>query len=314
MSPSKHMLFLMDACYSGLMTESVKGLEKSQDKGYLSKVANEKARQIITAGGRDEQVLERDEWQHSAFTKNLLAGLETWEADFNDDGYVTADELSSYLRETVTEDSDYQQTPQDGRFKNSGGGEFVFFGTGNKIGQDEILIQNKESLFSKIDFGMSNSGNWRYESRYRCNELYIGYNNIINHIDLLVGYDRCILNDDSYFTVYGKEDFTHDYNSISFDLRFNNVTNYKRWEKIVYYSAGIKIERADDINNLQQFDLGILPTVGYGFNFELVSLDIKIGYILYDFSSISNQYNCFNFQAGAQFNFFGAYEFIRNNP
>ena len=85
MSPSKHMLFLMDACYSGLMTESVKGLEKSEDTGYLSKVANEKARQIITAGGRDEQVLERDEWQHSAFTKNLLAGLENWVADFNDD-------------------------------------------------------------------------------------------------------------------------------------------------------------------------------------------------------------------------------------
>ncbi|RMZ48850.1 hypothetical protein EB821_05410 [Candidatus Marinimicrobia bacterium PRS2] len=145
-SKSKHMLFLMDACYSGLMTQQFKGLAKPTEEGYLTKVANESARQIITAGGRDEQVIERDEWQHSAFTKNLLEGLETWDADYNQDGYITADELSSYLREHVTEDSDFQQTPQDGRFKNSGGGEFVFFSdatitipSSNIDKQDEII-------------------------------------------------------------------------------------------------------------------------------------------------------------------------------
>ena len=127
MSDAKHMLFLMDACYSGLMTENVKGLSKPEERGYLHKVANESSRQIITAGGSDEQVIERDEWQHSAFTKNLIEGLDNWEADYNKDGCITADELSTYLRESVTEDSDFQQTPQDGRFKNSGGGEFVFF-------------------------------------------------------------------------------------------------------------------------------------------------------------------------------------------
>ena len=127
MSKSKHMLFLMDACYSGLMTENVKSLAKPIEQGYLSKVANEKARQIITAGDIDEQVIERDEWQHSAFTKNLLAGLDNWESDTDNDGYVTADELGTYLRKSVTEDSDFQQTPQKGRFRNSGGGEFVFF-------------------------------------------------------------------------------------------------------------------------------------------------------------------------------------------
>ena len=125
------MLFLMDACYSGLMTENVKGLSKPEEQGYLSKVANEKARQIITAGDSDEQVIERDEWQHSAFTKNLLAGLDDWESDTDEDGYVTADELGTYLRKSVTEDSDFQQTPQKGRFRNSGGGEFVFISDAN---------------------------------------------------------------------------------------------------------------------------------------------------------------------------------------
>ena len=145
MSNAKHMLFLMDACYSGLMTENVKGISTPQVEGYLSKVANEKARQIITAGGGDEQVIERDEWQHSAFTKNLIEGFDTWEADYNKDGCITTDELSTYLRENVTEDSDFQQTPQDGRFRNSGGGEFVFFGTRDTQIEAEVsLIKEKQ--------------------------------------------------------------------------------------------------------------------------------------------------------------------------
>ena len=151
MSKSKHMLFLMDACYSGLMTEKSKGLSQPQEQGYLSKVANEKARQIITAGGRDEQVIERDEWQHSAFTKNLLAGLDDWDADIDNDGYVTADELGTYLRKSVTEDSDFQQTPQKGRFRNSGSGEFVFFSNHNAINQN---VEDK-SADAKLDYLIS---------------------------------------------------------------------------------------------------------------------------------------------------------------
>ncbi|MCS5622394.1 MAG: caspase family protein, partial [Candidatus Marinimicrobia bacterium] len=151
LSKSKHMLFLMDACYSGLMTENVKSLSKPQEEGYLNKVANEKARQIITAGGKDEQVIERDEWQHSAFTKNLLAGLDDWESDTDEDGYVTADELGTYLRANVIIDSDEQQIPQKGRFINSGGGEFVFFSNHNAINQN---VEDK-SADEKLDYLIS---------------------------------------------------------------------------------------------------------------------------------------------------------------
>ena len=143
-SKSKHMLFLMDACYSGLMTEHVKGLQP-QEEGYLTKVANEQARQIITAGG-NEPAIEGGRWNHSVFTKNLLSGLDDWDADTDSDGYITADELGTYLRKQVTEDSNNQQTPQKGRFMNSGTGEFVFFSdvtvtlpSNNLYEEDEII-------------------------------------------------------------------------------------------------------------------------------------------------------------------------------
>ena len=180
MSDAKHMLFLMDACYSGLMTENVKGLSKPQEQGYLSKVANESARQIITAGDSDEQVIERDEWQHSAFTKNLLEGLDTWEADYNEDGCITADELSTYLRENVTEDSDFQQTPQDGRFRNSGRGEFVFFA--NNMEVDIVNNNTSKSFFDDSIKDVNDNADWLMKPikhPYNLSMIYFAHNGAI---------------------------------------------------------------------------------------------------------------------------------------
>ena len=102
---------------------------------------------------------EREELQNSAFTKNLLSGLNDWEADTDDDGYITADELGTYLRKSVTEDSDFKQTPQKGRFRNSGNGEFMFFNDVNiSIStikrQDELLELKRKNteLEQRIQF------------------------------------------------------------------------------------------------------------------------------------------------------------------
>jgi len=127
-SKSKHMLFLMDACYSGLMAESSRGLDKSQDnEGYISTVSNISARQIITAGNGEQEVWESDEWQHSAFTYNLVKALNDWKADAYKDGYITATELGENLKKTVADETQGRQTPQSERIKASKGGEFIFF-------------------------------------------------------------------------------------------------------------------------------------------------------------------------------------------
>jgi len=124
-SKSKHMLFLIDACYGGLSAVGARGLDARTTPNYIDKITQDKARQIITAGGRDEEVLEKSEWGHSAFTMNLIRALEDGNADYNDDGYITADELGLFLKEKVTIDSENKQTPQSRRFT-SHEGEFVF--------------------------------------------------------------------------------------------------------------------------------------------------------------------------------------------
>ena len=69
MSKAKHMLYLVDACYGGIAAVGSRGLN-TKAPNYINKVAKDQARQIITAGGKGEQVIEKSEWGHSAFTKN----------------------------------------------------------------------------------------------------------------------------------------------------------------------------------------------------------------------------------------------------
>jgi len=125
MSKAKHLLYLVDACYGGLLTIGSRGLDSKTTSNYIDKITKNKSRQIITAGGRGEQVIEKSEWGHSAFTLNLNRGLKDGNADMDADGYITANELGLFLKKKVTIDSENQQTPQYGRMT-SQEGEFVF--------------------------------------------------------------------------------------------------------------------------------------------------------------------------------------------
>ncbi|HJM46977.1 MAG TPA: caspase family protein [Candidatus Marinimicrobia bacterium] len=124
MSEAKHILYLVDACYGGL-TLATRGLGQEQTPEYLRKMTKEKGRQVITAGGKDEKVMEKAEWGHSAFTKNLLHGLENELADANSDGIISGEELGTFIKTGVNIDTDGQHIPQKGRM-GSDVGEFVF--------------------------------------------------------------------------------------------------------------------------------------------------------------------------------------------
>ena len=138
MSAAKHILYLVDACYGGLSLQT-RGLGKEQTPEYLKKMTNQKGRQVITAGGKDEEVMEKAEWGHSAFTKNLISGLEDDLADANDDGIISGEELGTYIRSGVSIDTEGQHTPQKGRL-GSDPGEFIFISQTLRDDVDEIKV------------------------------------------------------------------------------------------------------------------------------------------------------------------------------
>ena len=119
--PAKHIFYAMDSCYSGLGLNRSLGISpKTSD--YLRKIASMRAVQIITAGGKGEQVQEKE--GHGLFTTHFLEAL-NGKGDLNKDNVVTGTELGAYLRPTVSNASGQAQTPLYGRLE--GEGEYLFF-------------------------------------------------------------------------------------------------------------------------------------------------------------------------------------------
>ena len=119
--PAKHLLFIMDSCYSGLAL--TRGGRALPSQNYLNEISRRQARQMFTAGGADQQVADNGPNGHSVFTWTLLQGLDG-RADLNGDGVITASELAAYVAPAVSALS--HQTPAFGNLPGTEGGDFIF--------------------------------------------------------------------------------------------------------------------------------------------------------------------------------------------
>jgi hypothetical protein len=122
--PAKHVMFVADACYSGLavVTRSVGLSPRVRD--YIHQITRKRTRATLVAGAMDEQVLEHK--GHGLFTYFFLQAI-GGAADTNKDGIITTDEIAAYLKPQVTQTARIQysksQTPQ---IAVDGEGEFIF--------------------------------------------------------------------------------------------------------------------------------------------------------------------------------------------
>ncbi len=135
--PAKHVLFVMDSCYSGLAL--TRGGVELPSQNYLNEISRREARQMFTAGGADQQVADNGPNGHSVFTWTLLQGLDG-RADLNGDGVITASELAAYVAPAVSALS--HQTPAFGSMPGTEGGDFIF----NLKHETEFLNQDSAQL------------------------------------------------------------------------------------------------------------------------------------------------------------------------
>ncbi len=187
---SKHVLFLVDACYVGL-AQSREG--KGQfSKAFIKNVWSQKGSEIITAGSADETVLEAAEWQHSAFTKVLLDGIEKEEADTNNDGVLVTSELYGYIQQRVpyyAQQKGGKQTPQLDKFTVEGG-TFLLELTPNalSIGKIQNLVPEEKDIKKKLNSRINITSNV-YNARVKIQDKEVG--SIINNsflFDLAPGF------------------------------------------------------------------------------------------------------------------------------
>ena len=117
---AKHILFLMDCCYSGLAVDTARRVAVNIPD-YLYEVAKKPCRHIITAGRAGEVARELD--GHGIFTRELISGLKG-AADVAKRGFVTGEMLGTFLKERVANASRGKQNPVSRQF--DGEGEFIF--------------------------------------------------------------------------------------------------------------------------------------------------------------------------------------------
>ncbi len=137
--PSKHVMVILDACYSGWAV-GAKG--DARLSGELRTLWNERAEVVLTAATKGQRAwedeAEQGAWQwngHSVLTAFLLEGLGRSQADSNGDHVITDEELAAFLNSkvpvAVRQSRQAEQSPQFFRFDEHlpRSGQFLFLPT-----------------------------------------------------------------------------------------------------------------------------------------------------------------------------------------
>jgi hypothetical protein len=113
-SRSRRVVLLLDCCYAGAFE---RGMMARADKAvHIEAQFGGRGRAVITASGameyafEDAELTASSELRPSIFTRALVEGLETGDADRDQDGQISLDELYDYVYDRV-QDTTPNQTP-----------------------------------------------------------------------------------------------------------------------------------------------------------------------------------------------------------
>lgn len=142
---AKHILFIMDACYSGL---ALRRVVTPGIKRFISDLLQRPSRQVIAAGKADQTVADGGgpSGKNSIFTGYLLEGLNG--TAINAEGVLTASSLMSYVYQKVGQHPSSSQTPHYGHIE--GDGDFVLVTPGQEHLRSELvsdyLVEAEEEI------------------------------------------------------------------------------------------------------------------------------------------------------------------------
>jgi diacylglycerol kinase family enzyme len=142
---AKHLFFVMDACYGGLIFARAQPIT-AEAVEYVKVITTRRARKALTAGGRDQTVFDTGPGGHSVFTYYFIDALQNMGADLNSDGIITTYELNEYIAPRVTAETGRSQTPEYGILAGDMGGDFVF------IPAEAIVLEMDVGIESNPDF------------------------------------------------------------------------------------------------------------------------------------------------------------------
>lgn len=137
LEPTRHVLFVLDSCFSGLAGIQAKSSPKDMELRRLSQYAH----YLITAGSADEiSVASLERWGGSLFTSAFISGAsgraDTESSDFGKDGVISLKKLMIYIGGRIDSEkssmSGIKMSPQMSALQASSEGEFFFLDQGKK--------------------------------------------------------------------------------------------------------------------------------------------------------------------------------------
>jgi hypothetical protein len=107
---SRRKVLILDCCYSGAFA---KGMQvKSDPAVHTGEHFDARGLVVLTASDSTQYAFEGDIVRgtdiRSVFTANLVAGLETGDADKDNDGWITVDDIHEYVRVRMVEQAPFQ--------------------------------------------------------------------------------------------------------------------------------------------------------------------------------------------------------------
>ena len=121
---SRVIVLILDCCYGAAFERGTKGLLQGLFRKVVRDRVNtreafggsERGRHIMTASDATQFAYDGEmvqgQGQRSIFTRHLIDGLSSGDADDNGDDEITAGELFAYAKPKVEEESDQRQSPQ----------------------------------------------------------------------------------------------------------------------------------------------------------------------------------------------------------
>jgi hypothetical protein len=103
LSYSRKKILLLDCCFSGAAGEEFAPTKGGID-GELRSMSQGQGTFIMTASSSVQTAVEKEGDQYGLFTKHLVQGIRSGEADKNEDGFVDMQELYEYVHAKVREE------------------------------------------------------------------------------------------------------------------------------------------------------------------------------------------------------------------
>lgn len=137
LAESKHVYTVFDACFAG----TIFNVARSAPPPAITRITSQPVRQFLSAGDAGQTV--SDDGTFARMFVEALKGERR--SDLNNDGYLTAGELGSFMTDKISNYTRNKQVPRQGKLSdpNFDRGDFVFFLNTSMTNMDVDHTSNK---------------------------------------------------------------------------------------------------------------------------------------------------------------------------